>query len=355
MKTWHCFMALVLCLFMVREVYGREVRRVEIRTYPTVGGMEIAVDNKFGDIVVRAWDRNEVSFSVEIVGKARKEEMAGKMANRVKVSFSRTSGLIAARTSIVEKRENCSDCRVEIHYTIQLPRNVCLNLTNKYGNIFVDVTDMPFRGEIKYGDLQVGELNGKRNRIHCRYGNVHVKKSKVLMLESAYSDVVVDKAGKLTMGSSYSGIRIGEVKDMAVNSRYDNFQIKCVDQLVAEPARNTQFRVEELGRSFVIEGLAHGEVKISRVAEGFARVVVDATYSNVWVGIDSLQGAQLDVTSRYGQVKVGNHLNTTRLNGTKNLEEAHGIERLVGLLGDGKNTKSVIVIKNTYGKVRIGE
>lgn len=355
MKTWHCFVALVLCLFMVREVYGREVRRVETRTFPTVGGMEIAVDNKYGNIVVRAWDRNEISFSVEIIGKARREEMAGKMADRVKVSFSNTSALVTARTSIVEKRENCSDCGVEINYTIQLPRNVCLNLTNKYGNIIVDVTDMPFRGEIKYGDLRVGVLNGKRNRVHCRYGNVHVQEANVLTLEATYSDVVVDKVGKLTMGSSYSGIRIGEVKDMAVNSRYDNFQIKRVDKIVGDPARNTQFRVEELGQSFVVEGMAHGEVRILRVAEGFDRVVVDATYSNVWVGIDSRQGAQLDVTSRHGRVNVGKQLNTNRLSRTKNLDEVHDMERLVGVLGDGKNVKSVIMIKNTYGKVRIGE
>lgn len=355
MKTWHCLLAFVLCLCMAREVAGREVRRVESRTYPTVGGMEIAVDNKHGDIVVRAWDRNEISFSVEIIGKARKEEMAGKMADRVKVSFSSTSSLVTARTSIVEKRDNCSDCGVEINYTIQLPRNVCLDLTNKYGNIFVDVTDMPFRGEIRYGDLRVGVLNGKRNRVHCRYGNVHVQEANVLTLEAAYSDVVIGKAGKLTMGSAYSGIRIGEVKDMAVNSRYDNFQIKRVDQIVGDPTRNTQFRVEELGRSFVVEGMAHGEVKISRVAEGFVRVIVDATHSNVWVGIGSRQGARLDVTSRYGRVNVGKHLNSSRLSRTTNVDEVHDQERLVGVLGDGENVKSVIVIKNTYGKVHIGE
>lgn len=355
MKICRFLSFLLLCTFVAGSVHGRDVVRHVTKTFDAIGGMELIVDNRYGNIVVRTWESNEISFSVEIKGKARKEDMAQKMADRVRINFTRNPSSVSARTVIAEKKENCSDCGVEINYTIQVPRYVRLNLSNKYGNILLDQIDQPFRGDIRYGDLRVERLGGRSNRVECHYGNVYVMQATTLALSAAHSDVTVDKAASLTVTTSYSGVRVGETDYMTMNSKYDNYHVKRVGQLFADAPKYTQFRVEQLEQSLSVTGMSYGSIKILKVSPEFARIQVNATYSDIQIGLSTRQVVQLDITNRYGQINMDKRFNTSRLNAPRDLSKERDLEYVVGILGEGNTVRGEVLIKNTHGKIRVGE
>ena len=132
MKTRHVILTAILLLLSFSVWAIEEVKRTITKEFPVSANDEVMVNNRYGNITISEWGKNKVSFTVEITGKGEKAQIAQELADRVSIDFNKNGKKISATTVFKDKSfSSCNNCGTTVHYTINVPTNVYLNLINK--------------------------------------------------------------------------------------------------------------------------------------------------------------------------------------------------------------------------------
>ena len=90
------------------------------RSFNVGSNDRLHVENRYGNITVTYWNKQEVALRVEIESKARNERRAEENLGRVRVECGKTGGVVSAITSIEPRKSgNGSHESFNIHYYIQ--------------------------------------------------------------------------------------------------------------------------------------------------------------------------------------------------------------------------------------------
>ena len=133
---------------------------------------EVMLENKYGKIEINGWNTDSVKMIVRIQVRAKSSEDARELMNRIVPNTQRAGDYLEIKTELRPKKKNAINkffrdinifdldkTGIDIDYTVWVPNSVELNVTNKYGDIFVsDFTGIlsvhvgfPFLGHFKSG------------------------------------------------------------------------------------------------------------------------------------------------------------------------------------------------------------
>lgn len=101
----------------------REDQEKEIsQSYSVSSNDRLQVENRYGNITITHWNKNEVAIRVEIECKARSEERAQENLDRIQIETQKTGGIVSAITTIKkEMNGNSNNESMTINYYIQMP------------------------------------------------------------------------------------------------------------------------------------------------------------------------------------------------------------------------------------------
>ena len=324
-----------------------EVKRIVNKNFKVKPNCELQVNNRYGFIVIKQWNKNEIDFSIEIIGKGENHKVAQRMADQISVDFHNMDKLVQATTQIDRQHNNCKNCGITINYTINVPASAKLNLTNKYGNIQLDETTQPFRADVKYGNLYAAALKGTDNEITIKYGNVELSESEKLSLNIGYGNARMDKMTSLNLISAYSKFNIGTVGSIEMTSKYDRFTIKSIDSFVLSSAY-TDFSIDYLGKRFNASSLKYCKVKIADVAQDFSSILIEAAYTNIRIGLDNHYSFMADLYTRYGSIR----LNGIKLSDvTLDDDDSRYSKTIRGRVGKQEHPSAKVNISNSYADI----
>ena len=124
----NTFLLFVLCLLFSAShasANTHEIKRVITKQFNVSAGSELDINNKYGNIVINAWNKEVIDFSIEIIGKGDKEKIAQQMADRVSIDFNQTGRRVSAQTNFEQQRNfNCNNCGTTVNYTVNVPASV---------------------------------------------------------------------------------------------------------------------------------------------------------------------------------------------------------------------------------------
>lgn len=348
MKTRHVILTATLLLLSFSVWAIEEVKRTITKEFPVSANDEVMVNNKYGNLTISEWGKKEVAFTVEITGKGEKAKTAQEMADRVSIEFNKNGKKISAETVFKDKNFSCHNCGTTIHYTINVPTDVYLNLINKYGHITMNRTDRSFRCDLKYGNLTANQLLGESNTIQVKYGNADIDEAYDIDLEIKYGNLDLGKAKTLKYASGYSNSRIGSVDQIELDSKYDNFKIKHLGNLRMSTGYSN-FDIGELKESFIVSDIKYGKVNIDDIAADFSEISIDAAYTTIRLAITSRHNFQAKLYNRYGNIKTnGLTFNNVTLNDDRHDRYAQSI---AGTVGSSSSPKSKVTISNSYADI----
>jgi hypothetical protein len=337
---------LVSALGWCSEGKGMEIKRVVSRQFQVSKGAKLEIDNKYGNIVLNLWNRDEIDFSIEITGKGKNEEVAQEMADRVSIDFNKNGNSVYAQTVFAPMRfKSCNSCGTSVHYTVNIPADLYLELTNKYGNIYLEKATMPFRTDLKYGNLEAGSLLSDDNRINLKYGNMELQETQGLTLDAAYSKLKIGKAAVLNLTTAYSSLRSEEIGTWRLASRYDNFTVGKVGSLSSSLAYSN-FHLKYLKTECTISDIRYGKVSIEEIARDFSSIDISAAYTTVRLGIDEQSNFRADLSTRYGNIQTG-HLTLQDVR----LGNERYSKSLTAIMGSDKNPGASVRITNSYADI----
>ncbi len=344
------------------------------KTFPISGSGNVRLDNRYGEIKVETWTRNEVQIDVRVKVTASSKENADRAFNRIEITFSGSGNSASAVTSIGEGsnkswfrqvmdgdwgwNNNSNDFR--IYYTVKMPASVNLETSAKYCDVSLPNLSGNTLLTVGYGDLVAGDLAGT-NEISVSYGSARVA---LLGKESAfkirYGEGVLTKVGDLRYDGRYSDCRIGTAKKLTVDIGYEELEIESAEELRMTGSYN-DLEIGKVGRVFLdgnycdfsigrvtkeieVDG-SYGDLEIQDLAATFERVYIRTRYIDVALDVEAGAGYTMDLVARYGDISIDQ--SRAKVNSSKE-SNSHTIRGTMPGNGTGK-----IDISTSYGDIEI--
>ena len=327
-KGQSCFLraGLLMLLVVFCSVSGwaakqESIKKKEINKSFNVGKSDIPqVDNRYGNITVTHWSKSEVSIRVVIEAKARNEERAQNIIDRISIRMEKTGNRVSAVTSLKPQNgSNGGNQSFTINYYVNMPSGMTCDLTQKYGNITMPENNKGICDlHVKYGNLSGGSFTGPLN-IDVQYGNLDIADVDNATLDLAYcSKSSIRNGSQLNVDGRYSNLNLGNIRKMNVEAKYGDIHINRLDNGYLE-LKYGNCQIDELKQGINVDELSYSTLNIKDLASNFDKVNVDARYGNLNIHIDKNASFRVVANNmKYGNCKIQGGFNIQRRNQSEN-------------------------------------
>lgn len=369
----------------------QEFEKTYTESFAVDGSGEVRLSNRYGDINVTTWDRNEVRFDVRVTVTADDQEDADRAFDRIGISFSGGGNVASAVTTIdglkrkEKKKEKESrsifnmifdmewtwgetEYRISNHaddfkvrYDVKMPASVRLETDAKYCDVNLPDLSGATRLSVAYGNLVAGDLTGT-NEISASYGSARVdalgddssfrvrycdgnqvRRATDLHYDGRYSESEIGTVGRLTINAGYEEVEVDAADEIRFTGNYNELDVETVGRLFYE-SNYSDLTVNEITKE--LEATAsYGDLEVEEVRSGFDRIYVRAKYIDVEIDLDGTSGYTLDLKSIYGDISYDSGHAKVRVNKSGNTCTVTG--RMPGL-GNGK-----VDISTSYGDIEL--
>ncbi|MGB1284122.1 MAG: hypothetical protein ACPG44_06610 [Polaribacter sp.] len=311
---------------------------------------KVSLNNRYGNLHITTWNKNEVDIKVEIIVKGDDLEVVEDKLASIDVDFDASASFVNAKTIFGNKKNSWSwwkkskNMNYQINYTVRMPKSNSVDLDNDYGAIYLDKLSGQADINCDYGKISVGELSAPNNSINLDYcskstiaymksGNVNVDYSKLTIEDSKkirfntdYSTIVCNKAETINFNADYGSITFDDVVNVSGNSDY------------------TSMRFGNVRKNLKID-TDYGSIKIANLSKGFESVDISSEYAGIRIGIEQGNVFDFVLNLQYAGFKRND----------SNIELFKSISKSSKKYYEGKygkgNTNSKIKISSQYGGV----
>ena len=343
-----------ISLFLISLTISAEEVTKEFHKEYTAGTKTLDISNKYGDVVIESWNKDQIIIDVKITVEMSNRDKAQNYLDKIDVQFSEGSTVISAKT-ILDDNFNFSGWsdskKFRIDYNIKMPVGTDLTLSNKYGNTDIDELHGLLNLEIKYGNLTAGKLTRGNikplNKLVISYGKGTIDETGWLDLTERYvGSMDIGKSQAILLDSKYSKISLGETSSVVGESKYDNIRIENIKNLVLENGY-TEVNIGELTKKLTYNG-NYCSFTINSIPAGFESIDVETHYMGVKLGIEESANYKLEAKVSYGGLKY----NEGNFKNQKRIVENNSSE-ISGTVGNEENPSAKVNVLSSYGTVRL--
>lgn len=322
-----------------------------------VSGVEsVRIENRFGQVNIENWDKPAIFIQVEVVVEHPSREKSERMLSAISVTIEQEGSQVVAVTSIDEKLMNSiggnilgsSTKEIRIDYSVKMPRNLNLELSNRFGDVFINEITGRCRLNIKYGNLKANRLffgnNTPISSLTLGYGNATIDEVDWFKLDVKYSSITINRARALAVLSKYSKFNVDQTSSVVVDSKYDNFNIGRVTNLIGESGY-TNYRIERLEKKMDVTS-RYGDVRIATVSSAFELIQFRGSYSSITAVIPDDASYTLEGAAAYGSITYGSVNRVSRIEGNTKVEVS-------GTVGGKSNPGAKVIVDVKYGNARL--
>ena len=315
----------------------------------------LKVINKFGHIDINNWDKDIVQIDVTVTVDHYDEDKARELLSYINIQFSHSENTIKAITEINSKfskwnsfsfGKNNKEFRID--FKIKMPKDIKLDISNKYGSVFIDEAKGHSKISVKYGNLKINKLSRENkkplNEVYLAYSNGEINTCKWLNTTLKYSTFRIKEGKAIIAITRYSKLHVETASSIVSDSKYGEYKVGKVGNFVTDAAY-TNFDFDEITKKIEIEN-DYGDIKIRHVPSGFEKIDVENDYGDVDIRIDSEASYQLKGYAKYANIRYPSESRVNRIKEGSSL-------KVNGLVGKDKNTKSKVVIETSYGGVNL--
>jgi len=335
--------------FAVSEEFSKNLHK----EYDADAKTTLIIQNKFGDVDINNWDKNKVSIDVIITVDHRNEEKAKELIDYINVKFSQTGNTIEAITEIDDKfnRGNTfifNDDKKEfsIDYKVNIPKNISLDVTNKYGSLFINEIEGYAKIAVKYGNLKIKKITRANvkplSEIYLGYSNGTIENAKWLNLTLKYSKLEIEECKALIAVTKYSKLYVDKASSIVCESKYDEYRIGKITNFVSSSAY-TGIDINEVYKKLEIDN-RYGSIDVDYVPVNFEKIDIENEYGNIDIGIDPNASYNIDGYAKYADIDYPHEGRVSRIKESTSLQ-------VEGLVGTDSNTKSIVKLQTKYGNI----
>jgi hypothetical protein len=282
------------------------------KSYTLSSSDKIKLDNKFGEMKLTTWDKNEIKVEVTITGKSDEEARAQEILDRISIVDSKEGGTVSFKTKFADddkdNRKNDKDHKkehhnegMEINYAVSLPASASLDAVNQFGKMIVP----DYRGEAylesKFGSLTAGKISNPKE-IDVEFGKANIEQMDGGKLTIKFSEGTVNKlSGDVKTNLEFSQVKLSvdnDVKSLDLRNSYSTVYLDLNKNMSASYDISTSYGEFSNKTAFAIkeEGKDDGG---RRYGPRF-----DRKYS----GTSGSGASKLKISSSFGEIIAGHDL-----------------------------------------------
>ncbi len=314
----------------------------------------IEITNKYGKIKINTWEKDSVVFDIKIKVEDKKLSKLEKLIEDVEIDFTGSQHFIIVRTKVGESRSSIekellnfkesvfqSDGKIEIDYTVWMPKSNPLKVENKFGDIYIGDYSGDIDINLSNGNLKSHDFSGK-TKLNLSFGDATINKMKSGTLDCNYSKIYIKEADKLQITSKSSEFEITEISEINAESRRDKFRIFLIDNLTAKGSF-TNYRITEFNSTLNLK-TEYGDLDIEKIKPDFKSVYIESKSMDINLGFNEKSEFGFDITH------VKSETNFPVKMKIRNEEVLDEKEKKVQLTGNfGNNAKTTKLFINTAG------
>ena len=339
----------LLCLAMVLManimLAQEKVSKTISETFEMTNAGELQVDNKYGNITIHGWSKNNISITVDIVTSHKKRENAQNLLDRIESNIKVMTDFITIRSEIAEKNKgflaeyfskanpfDFDRSNVQINYSIYLPVNAVVDINNKFGDVILEDWTGKLKIDVQHGDiwinknlknadivLKYGKLKAKNihfGSINLKNGSLSLGKSKDLRLYSSKDEITIDAVEAIHGALEFSNVALANLDDeidlVMKIAEFKVSNIHSADAQINIQQQSSEIVLNVQDFSFRFNAtLEEGLLRLPKTFENVETQMVDkgkrirdikATYGN------SKQGS-ISITGEKGVILLNNIIN----------------------------------------------
>lgn len=264
--------------------------RLYTKTYETNANTTLEVSNKYGDIELLSWDNDSIKFEVEVTAITDDYSNTMDLLDAIKINFQSAGSYVIAETDWSEElnmlkkgwyelgQSFSGQDRITVNYKIYCPPSLEVDLTNKFGSIFLGKHSGEISIDLSHGDLRARSINN--NRCKISYGKVRVKEINGGRCEFSYLDhTQIEVLNKVRLKSNSCDLDIDSAIKIELDSRHDDISIEEADEINIEASLSDIF-IGELQELIAFTG-KFGSLNIDKVDTSCESVVIKASSTDV--------------------------------------------------------------------------
>lgn len=247
----------------------------------------LKLENSYGNLHITSWQQNTTTIEVHIQTSSNSEKKAQQKLDEISIEFQGSSSMVQAETIFNNSWGwNNNNVSIQVNYTVKVPINNRLDLSNDYGTIYLNEINGTTEIQCDYGGMQIGKLNAPSNDISFDYtSDASFDYINSANINADYSSFYIQNAEQLNLEADYSKSTIGKVGTMDFSCDYGDISIENANKITGEG----DYLTTRIGRVVgdVSLGSDYGDIKIKEMAPKAGNLLIDGDYTNVEIGYNS--------------------------------------------------------------------
>ena len=314
----------------------------------------LELSNKYGNVDIV--NRKDPGLTIHVVVKVNTHdrERAESMLKMVEINIVQEGEVIKATTEISEefgrmfRGFNTGDGGLEINYTVSMPPTVPVNLSNKYGNVFIDELVSTSTIDVKYGKLTANHIlhDSKEplTKVFLSYSNGTITDAKWIELDIKYSKLGITDSKALAVSSKYSKLNVENGTSIVSISKYDTYELGTVSNFITTAAYG-HFTIKELSGKLQVD-TKYSDVIVDRIPK-FEVIKITNSYGSYKLGISPSVAYKLNGYAKYCSIDYPeNNARVSRFNENNEM-------KVNGTVGGAANPTSEVSVTSHYGNIRL--
>lgn len=286
-----------------------EKKKTYSKSYNVSNSDRVAFDNRFGELKITTWDKNEVKVDVTITGKANTDERAQEILNGIRIEDGKNSSGVFFKTLIdnqdrkssKEDKEKYRNEGFSIDYIVYMPSRNPLSAKNEFGKTIIPDYPGEIEVECKFGSLTAGNLSNVK-KVRVEFGestiesinngkvNIHFSGKSIISKLTGSVDVTLEHSGgvKLVLENS--------VKEITIKNNFSNLYLDVTKNFSANFDINTNF------------GEFSNKTDFSIPQQGKDEDSHGPKFRHQYAGKSGSGSTTVKIRSEFGQVTVGHNL-----------------------------------------------
>ncbi|MCK9423700.1 MAG: DUF4097 family beta strand repeat-containing protein [Bacteroidales bacterium] len=349
MKTYvkiALFIIMFILLLGIKGVKAHdEFTKVIKKEFPITSDGQLTISNRFGKVLCTNWEKNAISFDITITVTAADQEEAGRMFKRISVDFTDSPAQITAITSIQEGRPR-GHGSFSVDYTVNMPVTINLDLTNKFGDIFVNEVQGKAKINLGYGNLEAKKLTNSDNMLDIRFSKANINWVKGAVLILKYSEMELDYAGSLRLDSKFSNMDANKI--IALNVNFEGGKLNMENSsAVDSKSKFSDLEIQRIEKSLNLD-IQYGSCEVHEMPPDFTLVNIRNKYGNVSIGLGEQAKYNLEADLKFCDLDYPTDKAKFSFRSTSPTEKS-----FKGIIGGTDNPTGKVTVHSEFGNVSL--
>lgn len=321
---------------------------------------QVDLINKYGDIIVKTWNKDSVRFNIKITAYGKSNEAVNKLLDRVDFESS-NSGRFLKFESVFDRSSGSfkefwnslgdyskvliNKNNLNIDFEVYMPKTADMYLENKFGDVFINEFLGRCKINMSQGDLKVGDMKGPLN-LELKFGKASIQQVKYGNLNLQIAEVTIVNASKLNINSSSSTIRITDLGELKLDSRNDKYFLRNVRSINGE-STFSEISITSL-ESELINISNYGDLRIEELKSSLKLINLSCKSTDISMWINPEAAFDIDIKAKEEKLHVPGEWSGLD---SYYLDDKNKYVRKSGIINNNSNAK--IFIDNQGGSLNI--